>query len=175
MAAPVATSGVPDRMAPATRTDSPRLLAVDAGLRAGLAVYGGDGRLQEYRSTNFGSLPRLKRAVYGVVSDIGGLTHMIVEGGGGIAAPWLKEARRLDLSVRQVDARVWRETLLIARVRRTGVDAKEAADALAREVIAWSRAPRPTSLRHDAAEAILIGLWGVLEVGWLAAPPASMR
>jgi hypothetical protein len=163
-------------MATATRPDRPRLLAVDAGLRAGLAVYGADGRLQEYRSTNFGSLSRLKKAVYRVVSDIDGLTHMVVEGGGGgIDAPWLKEARRLDLWVRQVDARVWREPLLIPRVRRSGVDAKEAADSLAREVIDWSGAPRPTSLRHDAAEAILIGLWGVLEVGWLAAPPAPMR
>ena len=31
-------------------------------------------------------------------------------------------------------------------------------------------AAHPTSLRHDAAEAILIGLWGVLEVGWLDEP-----
>jgi hypothetical protein len=150
----------------------PRLLAVDAGLRAGLAVFGDDGRLQEYRSTNFGSLPRLKRAVYGVVAEIPGLTHLIIEGGGGgIAAPWLKEARRRDLEVQCIDARVWRERLLIPRTRRSGIDAKEAADALARQVIAWSGAPRPTSLRHDAAEAILAGLWGVLEAGWLRSAP----
>lgn len=161
----------PDTSGPA----EPRLLAVDAGLRAGLAVYGPDGRLQEYRSTNFGSLPRLKRAVYGVVSDISGLTHLVIEGGGGgIAAPWLKEARRRDLEVHQVDARVWREALLVPRVRRTGVDAKEAADAFARRIIEWSGAPRPTSLRHDAAEAVLIGLWGVLEAGWLDEIPASV-
>ena len=34
----------------------------------------------------------------------------------------------------------------------------------------------PTSLRHDAAEAILVGLWGVLSAGWLRAlPPAILR
>jgi hypothetical protein len=47
---------------------------------------------------------------------------------------------------------------------------------LARNVIEWSGARRPTSLRHDAAEAILIGLWGVLSAGWLRAlPPAILR
>ena len=45
---------------------------------------------------------------------------------------------------------------------------------LARRVIEWCGAPRPTSLRHDAAEAILIGLWGVLELGWVDALPAGV-
>jgi len=39
----------------------------------------------------------------------------------------------------------------------------------------WSGARRPTSLRDAAAEAILIGLWGALEVGWLAALPEAVR
>jgi hypothetical protein len=30
-------------------------------------------------------------------------------------------------------------------------------------------------LRHDTAEAILIGLWGVLEVGWLERLPDDLR
>jgi hypothetical protein len=40
--------------------------------------------------------------------------------------------------------------------------------------VEWSDAPRPTSLRHDAAEAILIGLWGVIRVGWLTTVPTSL-
>ncbi|MFP2902614.1 hypothetical protein ACLEQD_40940, partial [Corallococcus sp. 4LFB] len=58
---------------------------------------------------------------------------------------------------------------------RSGALAKDAADGLARRVIDWSHAPRPTSLRHDAAEAILLGLWGALEVGWLAQVPVEVR
>jgi hypothetical protein len=50
---------------------------------------------------------------------------------------------------------------------RSGTQAKDVADRLARRVIEWSAAARPTSLRHDAAEAILAGLWGVKELGWL--------
>lgn len=154
----------------------PRLLAVDAGLRAGLAVYGADGRLEEYRSTNFGSLSRLKRGVYGVVAAVDGLARIVVEGGGGgFAEPWLKEAARRGLEARTVDARVWREHLLRPRDRRSGVDAKEQADTLARRVIEWSGAPRPTSLRHDAAEAIAVGLWGVVDAGWLPELPPSLR
>jgi hypothetical protein len=46
---------------------------------------------------------------------------------------------------------------------------------LARRVIDWSAAPRPTSLRHDAAEAILVGFWGALHVGLLAHVPPELR
>ena len=46
---------------------------------------------------------------------------------------------------------------------------------LARKVIAWAEASRPTSLRHDAAEAIMIGLWGLLRMGWLAELPKELQ
>jgi hypothetical protein len=91
----------------------PRLLAVDLGLKTGLAAYGADGRLLRY-------------------------------------------------------------VLLHPSERRDGQAAKRNADRLARAVIEWSGAARPTSLRHDAAEAVCIGLWGVLEVGWLAGLPAEL-
>lgn len=153
-----------------------RLLAIDAGLRAGIAVFGAHGRLEEYRSTNFGSLGRLKKGVHGVMARMDGLERLLVEGGGGgFAEPWLREAGRRGLVTAQVDAGRWRERLLLPRDRRTGAAAKEQADVLARRVIAWSGAPAPTSLRHDAAEAILIGLWGVLEAGWLEEVPREVR
>lgn len=151
------------------------LLAVDAGLRAGLAVYGRDGRLQRYRSTNFGSPARLKAGVFSVLNEVTGVEHVVVEGGGTVADPWIRESERRGLRVRQVHAGIWREALLLSRDRRTGADAKQQADILARRAIDWSGAPRPTSLRHDAAEAILLGLWGVVEVGWLMELPASLR
>lgn len=91
-----------------------------------------------------------------------------------MADPWLREAQRTGTPVWQVHAGPWREALLLPRNRRTGADAKEEADTLARRVIAWSGAPRPTSLRHDAAEAILLGLWGVLRAGWLPELPREL-
>jgi hypothetical protein len=148
-----------------------RLLAIDAGLRAGIAVYGPDGRLEEYRSTNFGSSARLKRGAHAVMSGVTDLDAVVIEGGGPLVEPWLREARRRAVPAQVVDAGLWRETLLLPRDRRTGASAKEQADTLARRVIEWSGASRPTSLRHDAAEAILIGLWAVLEAGRLETSP----
>jgi hypothetical protein len=153
----------------------PGLLAVDLGLRSGLALYGPDGRLRTYRSQNFGSQSRLKRAVPSVLAGSGELAWLVLEGGGPVADVWEREASRRALPVLRVSAKDWRERLLYAREQRSGGQAKDAADGLARRVIAWSGAPKPTSLRHDAAEAILLGLWGVLEVGWLAQVPPEVR
>lgn len=151
------------------------LLAVDAGLRAGLALYGADGRLRWYRSRNYGSMARLKKAAYGIVGEVEGLARVVVEGGGGPSEPWLKEAERRAIPGIRIHAEAWRPSLLLSRDRRTGSDAKEQADTLARRVIEWSGAARPTSLRHDAAEAILLGLWAVVEAGWLDAVPGAVR
>ncbi len=147
---------------------------MDAGLRAGIAIYTGDGRLEAYRSTNFGALSRLKRGVYSVMRDVDGLAEVVVEGGGTHADPWLREIERRGVSGVRVDAGIWREKLLLPRDRRSGVDAKEQADTVARRIIEWSGATKPTSLRHDAAEAILIGLWGVLRIGWIDAVPPEV-
>ena len=161
---------------PPARLAGPRLLAIDAGVRAGIAIYGPGGQLERYRSTNFGSTRTLRTAVYRVMSEIADLEQVVIEGaGGGIALPWIKESERRGLRLRQVNAGIWREQLLLPRDRRTGSAAKEQADLLARKVIEWSGAKRPTSLRHDAAEAILIGLWGVVTAGWLTELPAELR
>jgi hypothetical protein len=148
---------------------------VDLGLRSGFAAYGRDGRLISYRSQHYANLAALRRAVVGILNGLPGLERLVVEGGGPIAEAWEKESGRRGLVVRKVAAEVWRGELLPRREWAKGArSAKEAADRMARRVIEWSGAARPTSLRHDAAEAILVGLWGVLEAGWLAAPPAEL-
>ncbi len=152
------------------------LLAVDLGLRTGLALYGHDGRLVAYRSQNLGTRTRLRRAAAGVLADYDGLEHVVLEGGGDLADLWSAAAQRAGLRARIIDAGVWRRLLLLPRDQRTGADAKAAADALARAIIAWSGAPRPKgALRHDAAEAIGVGLWGVLNAGWLDQVPEAVR
>jgi hypothetical protein len=77
--------------------------------------------------------------------------------------------------VRRIAAERWRGELLYAREQRSGAQAKQHAAELARRIVEWSAAPRPTSLRHDAAEAIAIGFWGVLHVGWLEQIPEELR
>ena len=151
------------------------LLAVDLGVRTGLALYGADGRLRWYRSRNFGSTARLRRAVYGILSDIPDLMRVVLEGGGPLATIWEHESARRDIPTRRICAEDWRRELLHPRQQRNGAQAKHNANDLARRVIEWSQAPRPTSLRHDAAEAILIGLWGVCEAEWIEALPNELR
>jgi hypothetical protein len=102
------------------------------------------------------------------------VAHLIVEGGGPPADAWVREAERLGAAVERIAAETWRADLLYPRQQRSGPVAKATAGVLARRVIAWSELPRPPRLRHDAAEAILIGLWGVGHVGWLNEPPATI-
>lgn len=159
----------------------PSLLAVDMGLRTGLALFRDDGRLAWYRSRHYGTRDQLRRHVHRLLAETPDLAWLVVEGGGPIAEIWVREAQRRGVAVRTIGAEVWRECLLRPRDRRTGGQSKLSADALARQVINWSDAPRPTSLRHDAAEAILVGLWAVLDLGWLdnlprvTGTPASRR
>ncbi|MBU1003640.1 MAG: hypothetical protein KKE73_14090 [Proteobacteria bacterium] len=151
------------------------LLAVDLGLRTGLALYGPDGRLIWYRSHNFGTQGRLKRGAHGILNNIPDLNILALEGGGALADLWSREGDKRGLTVRRVTAENWRQQLLLPRQQTSGAKAKQHADELARRVIDWSGAPRPTSLRHDAAEAILVGLWAVLDAGWLSQLPAELK
>ena len=152
------------------------LLAVDLGLRTGFAFYGRDGRLLRYRSQNIGSRTRLTRAAPAVLREHPALEHLVLEGGGDFADVWRRTGERRGLTVTIVDAQTWRQTLLLAREQRNGAQAKQHANDLAQAVIAWSEAPAPQgALRHDAAEAIGVGLWGVLQAGWLPVLPNELR
>ena len=150
------------------------LLAVDVGLRTGLAFYARDGRLRSYRSHNFGSKRRLRRGAHQVLNESPGLECLVLEGGGDLAEVWAQEAGRRRLQVIRITAEAWRQHLLYPRQQRSGAEAKQHADAAARRVIEWSGAPKPTSLRHDAAEAILAGMVGVIEMGWLRELPREL-
>ncbi|NBC01053.1 MAG: hypothetical protein GVY15_09375 [Bacteroidetes bacterium] len=151
------------------------LLAVDLGLKAGFAHYDRAGRLLAYRSQNYGKPARLKRGAHGVLAEHPTLDWIVLEGDRDLADAWRTEAKRRGMRSGWIQAHAWRKRLLNPSQRRSGSDAKEAAGELARKVIAWSDAPAPTALRHDAAEAICIGLWAVLDLGWLDRLPPELR
>ena len=67
------------------------LLAVDLGLRTGLAIYGPDGRLKSYRSKHFGSNSELRRGVSTIVNECPPLAWVWLEGGGDLALIWEKQ------------------------------------------------------------------------------------
>jgi hypothetical protein len=152
------------------------LLAVDLGVRTGFACWGEDGRLRWYRSRNFGAAARLRRAIPALLDEVPDLARLVLEGGGPLADAWAHEGDRRALTVQRVSAEQWRALFLLPREHGSGPQMKAVADRLARRAIAFGEAPRPTSLRHDAAEAILIGLWGALSAGWIRRlPPDLLR
>jgi hypothetical protein len=151
------------------------LLAVDLGLKTGLALYGHNGRLCWYRSKNYGTTAALKRGAHTLLNSIPDLSFLVMEGGGTVAAIWEREAIRRNIPVQQINAEKWRQKLLYPREQHTGLQAKHFADDLARRTITWSGISRPSSLRHDTAEAILIGLWAVLDAGWLKEMPQELK
>jgi hypothetical protein len=154
-------TGVDNESAPvlASNDPPPSLLAVDCGLKTGLALFDLNGTLLWYRSHNFGSRQRLKKAVWQILSDLEGLSQLVVEGGGDLVEIWRKTAQKRGINVSVVQAVTWRKDLLLPRQQRTGKQAKQVADELARGIIEQAGAAKPTSLRHDAAEAILVGWW----------------
>lgn len=151
------------------------LLAVDLGIKTGLALYGETGQLLWYRSHNYGRRSRLKRGVHTLLDGLPYVSWLVIEGGGPLARIWQREAERRGIRTLHIQAEAWRERFFYQRQHRSGEQAKQTATDMARRVIAWSDAARPTALRHDTAEAILIGLWGALEVGLLADLPDGLQ
>lgn len=142
------------------------ILAVDLGLRCGLARFAADGVLDAYRSTHFSNRAALKRAVAGILHEHQPVALLVLEGDAALAAIWSKAAAKLPDPPRVlvVSAEDWRPTVLLDRHQRSGADAKRHADTRAHELIEEGRAPRPKgALRHDVAEAICMGAWAVAE------------
>ena len=156
---------------PEKTADKGHILAVDTGLRTGLALFGPDSRLMWYRSSNFGSPARLKQGVHSLLKELPEGTTVVIEGGGPLGDIWQREAGRRKFRAISVSAERWRGLLLLPRQQRTGPEAKRHAGSIARSVIEWSGLKRPTSLRHDAAEAILVGLWAAIVLGWIEKLP----
>lgn len=149
------------------------LLAVDVGLHTGLALFSEAATLLWYRSHHISSPVKLKKVIAKLLREDPRPTHLILEGGGPLTELWLSEAEKLAINSRQIHAQQWREQLFYARQHRSGSQAKREADGVARQVIEQLGGKKPTSLRHDTAEAVLIGLYGLLQLGWLERWPQN--
>ncbi len=152
------------------------LLAVDLGLHTGLALFSAEPQLLWYRSHHLPNPQKLKKMIASLLRQSPQPAYIYIEGGGQLAELWSKEAARLAIPIKQIQAEQWRRQLFFDRQHANGPLAKREADGLARQVIDRLGIKQPTGLRHDTAEAILIGLYGLLELNWLAAwPPGPGR
>lgn len=151
------------------------LLAIDVGVRSGLALYNDLGKLVWYRSHNFGSPARLRRAIYTILRNLPQVTHLICEGGGPLTQFWLNEAKKRGIKVHSIHAAQWRNDMLYYRQMRNGVEAKQHAMEKAQRIIRWSDIPPSKTMMHDAAEAILIGLWECHRLQWIKQFPVCLN
>ena len=143
-----------------------RLIAIDLGLKSGMATYGPNG-LVAYRATRFPSKRAIKEAAWSVLYGVDGLQHVFVEGDRGLAVYWKRAAEQQGLSFQSVAPERWREALLLPRERRSAAEAKRSARRHALTLIRESDAPLPKGpLTSDVAEAILIAHWGARSLGW---------
>jgi hypothetical protein len=154
--------------------DDARLLAVDLGVRTGFAAFDGTGRLLRVGSRNLGSRGRLRAAAAGFRRELGRVDVLVLEGDRTLAGAWEREFLPWGTEVVLVEAERWRRALLHPRERRDAATAKAAAGELARLAVDHLGGSRPPSLRHDAAEAVLIGVWGLRTSGWIAAWPPGL-
>jgi hypothetical protein len=153
----------------------PGLLAIDLGLRSGLAWFDQEGRLVRYRSASFADRARFKLGVVSLLQEGPGVVAAVAEGDARLGKVWARALERQGVELELIAAERWRPALFSARERRSKEAAKRAADELARRVIGWSGCARPTSLTDDAAEAICVGLWAVVQRGWLVELPEALR
>ena len=167
------------RSSEALRATTPRILGeksrfigIDLGLATAFAIFNRDGRLESVRSRRFQSKNALRAAAASILDETPYVHSVIVEGGGDLAESWQKAAAHRGMHLRLVHAGEWRRMFLYEREQRDGAQAKAHALKLAAQVIEWSGTKGVTAqLGHDAAEAILVGLFGVIEAGWLKDAP----
>lgn len=147
------------------------LLAVDVGLRIGLAEYTVDGLLRRCASRHAANRTVLRRLAADTLHGLPGLRCLALEGGGPLAEIWAGLAARRGVEVLRTSAEEWRRELLLGREQRNGRQAKAHALRLAEQVRREHGVKRADALRDDAAEAILLGLWACRRRGWSAALP----
>lgn len=164
-----------DHPDPNNAADHHHLLAIDLGLKCGMALYDARGNLVSYRSLDYGSVPQLKRAAARILAELEGLAWIVTEGDVTLAAIWERAAMKQGVRVQRVSADAWRQALLVPKQRTCVNAAKKHARLIARRVIDRSKAHKGQVLAHDAAEAICVGLWAVGRLGWLDEAPKAQH
>ena len=147
----------------------PHLLALDLGLRFGWACYTDTAKLVAYGSHHCAKRAKLKSIAWSTLSKLPPESQLYIEGGGVLLDVWCKEARRRDVSYHALHAERWRADCLLPRDQKSGAAAKRKAQTLSRVLITARSGQAPTALRHDTAEATLMGWWALYQRAWISA------
>jgi len=151
------------------------LLAVDLGVKTGFAMYSSQPKLLWYHSQNYGNKFRLKKAIPGILYQDDRIDYVVMEGGGSLQKIWDAALEKMNIEVMHIMAEAWRNELLLDREQRKGKMAKGKALMYAIKIIDQLSEKKTSSLNHNAAEAIMIGLWGIKKLGWIKNPDQFLR
>lgn len=152
----------------AITSSSPHLLSIDLGLRFGWSCYDSEYKLIGYGSHHCGQANKLQTIAYKALKSLPTGSHLIVEGNSELYKHWQKNAQKHQINLRQIYAEQWRKDCLSLKEQSDAKSAKEAAIKLAKHLIKRQSGQGAHSLRHDAAEACLMGWWGLVQLGWLS-------
>lgn len=147
----------------------PHLLALDLGLRFGWACYTDEAHLVAYGSHHCAKRAKLKSIAWAALSKLPVGSEIYIEGGGVLLDTWCKEAHRRELICHVLHAERWRADCLWPRDLQSGSSAKRKAQQLSKAIITAQSGHAPTALRHDTAEATLMGWWALYQSEWISA------
>ena len=140
------------------------LLAIDLGVKTGLACWDVEQRkLLWCRSHNYGSKKQVAKAAPGVLLSAGDAGILVLEGGGDIALIWKQAGNRWGWDTRILHAEEWRKNLFYESEWQYTSDLKNLAINYAHKAALWGGMKVAGRLNHNAAEALLAGLWVLLE------------
>lgn len=148
------------------------ILAVDAGVRTGMALFDTKGTLIWYGSHNYGKRQSLKKAVSDVLKKHQ-VRWLILEGGGDIVDIWEGQAKKMGIAFLHLHAMEWRSAVLHGKDWETNF-AKEQAIKWARKIIGYCGGRQQKTIRHDAAEAIICGFYMLIKEGIIQPPPGNI-
>ena len=173
------------------------LLAVDLGLKSGVAMFSSSGKLLRYEQFLFHK-DDIEASTKALIKEweqsaIAGefitkndnpdsspmrprITHVAIEGGdSGLLRAWM-DAVEDDTDddgrpkiIWKVSPEEWRAELLVDKERISGAKAKEASRLIARQVVEdWGAMPRHQGkFPTDVAEAVCLGLYVSHKLGWI--------
>ena len=153
-------------MSPGSIGVATALLAVDLGLRTGLAHFDRRGRLLRFASRHFGGRDALRRGAPSLLAELEALEWLVYEGDARLARAWCRPAEARGIQCLRVEPDTWRQALLLPRQRTESSLLKREAMVLAERIVADAPARAAMPPGPDAAEAILIGLWACRQLGW---------
>ena len=166
-----------------------RLMAVDLGLKSGIAVYDENGQILHVENVRFIDPTQLEEGLQRLIEPWQ-VSHVVIEGEDRkLYNIWKKTIERMfgggrneedeeeeeeeeeddmqpSVLVSRVIAEDWRRLLLTSKERRSARLAKQAASLIARQIVKKSPRLQDIGMTTDAAEAVLIGHYAVRVLGW---------